>query len=154
MNRRAFSNGAVATVAACALTMLCYGAALAQAGGFSRIIVDAKPLEVRGGSGQAAVIAPRLRASLQREFAGRIGRGGPALVVRVHTVQLASFTGRDRGGVPNDYLEAEVIAGPVRFPILVTLSSDAGGAWYLPGSEVRRLEGLADGLVNWVRRRI
>jgi hypothetical protein len=154
MKRRAFLSRLAATAAGFTVALLPGGDVLGQAGTFSRIVVDTKPLEARGGGGQAAILGPRLRASLQRELAGRIGRGGPALIVRVQTVQLSSYTGRDRGGVPNDYLEADVIAGGLPFPILVTLSSDAGGAWYSPGSEVRRLEGLADSLASWVRRRI
>jgi hypothetical protein len=155
MNRRVLMSGLAASAAGLLLTPLFPGSAPAQAGTFSRIVVDTKPLEARGGGGQAAIIGPRLRASLQREFAGRIGRGGPALIVRVHTVQLSSFTGRERsGGVATDYLEAEVIAGGVQFPALITVASDSGGAWYVPGSEERRLIGLADGLASWVRRRV
>ena len=155
MNRRAFVTGLAAVMAGLTLPhWLGGGAASAQGQTFSRIVVDTRPLEARGARGQAAIIRPRLQASLQRELAGRVGRRGPLLTVRVHTVSLSSFIGNDRGGVPSDYLEGEVIAGREGFPMLVTQSSDSGGTWYLPDNEARRLHAIADSFASWVRRRV
>lgn len=160
MNRRAVLAGLTATIAAAPLSLTAgAGRAFAQGGQrFSRIVVDMQPLIARGGSGAAAIIRPQLQASLQREFSGRIGRGGPALTVRVHTVLLSGSVvpgGRRGGGTSSDYLEAEVIAGTQRFPLLVTQDAlSAGGAWYLPDNEPRRLRALADSLAAWVARRV
>jgi hypothetical protein len=154
MNRRAFLSGIAGFAAGLALPHWLGSDAQAQGATFSRIVVDTKPLEARGGSGAAAVIRPRLQAALQREFAGRIGRGGPTLVARVHSVQISSYTGPTRGGVPSDYLEGEVVAGHEAFPMLVTQSSDIGGAWYLHDNEIRRLQAIADSFASWIRRRV
>lgn len=155
MNRRAFVTGLAATMAGFTLPHWFGGcAASAQGQSIGRIVVDTRPLEARGGGGQAVIIRPRLQASLQREFAGRIGRRGPVLTVRVHTVTLSSFIGNDRGGVPSDYLEGEVIVGREGFPMLVTQSSDSGGTWYLADNEARRLRAIADSFASWIRRRV
>ena len=154
MNRRAFlSRGAVAATGLLLPNWLA-AAASAQGQTFSRIVVDTKPYEARGGGAHAAILRSRLQSSLQREFAGRIGRGGPVLVARVHSVQLSFYAGVGRGGVPTDYLEGEVIAGRQSFPMLVTQASDSGGAWYLPDNEVRRLIAIADSFASWIRRRV
>jgi hypothetical protein len=156
MNRRDFVIGIAAFAASVPLARLFGEEALAQgAARFSRIVVDTGPLAARGGHGAAAIIAPRLRASLAREFAGRVGGRGPALVARVHTVNLAPFTtGADRGGVPSDYLEGEVIAGELRFPLLVTQAANIAGRGYLSENEVQRIQYLADSFASWVRRRM
>ena len=154
MDRRSFLLGFAAFTAGLSLPHWLGSEAAAQGQTFSRIVVDTKPLEARGGAGAAAVIRPRLQAALQREFAGRIGRGGPALVARVHSVQISSYTGPTRGGVPSDYLEGEVVAGRELFPMLVTQSSDIGGAWYLPDNEIRRLQAIAESFASWIRRRV
>jgi len=155
MNRRAFVTGLAAVMAGFTLPhWLGGGRASAQGQTFSRIVVDTRPLEARGAGGQAAIIRPRLQASLRRELAGRIGRRGPVLIARVHTISLSSFIGNDRGGVPSDYLEGEVIVGREGFPMLVTQSSDSGGTWYLPDNEARRLQAIADSFASWIRRRV
>jgi hypothetical protein len=154
MNRRAFLSGLGAFAAALSLSHWLAGEVAAQGQTFSRIVVDTKPMEARGGGAAAAVLRPRLQAALQREFSGRIARGGPVLVARVHSVQLSIFSGVERGGTPTDYLEGEVIAGGQAFPMLVTQSSDAGGAWYLPDNEARRLTAIADSFASWIRRRV
>jgi hypothetical protein len=156
MNRRVFLTGIAATVAGLSLPhWLSEGAALAQAR-YGRIVVDMGPLEQRGGRGAAAIIRPQLQASLQREFAGRLG-GGPTLVVRVQTVLLSSAVpggggGFSSGGPSTDYLEAEIVVGSQRTPLLVTQDANVGGHDFMPENEHRRLRGLADSLAAWVRR--
>lgn len=154
MNRRAFLSGLAAFTAGIALPYWLVGDAHAQGGTFSRIVVDTKPLEARGARGAASVIRPHLQAALQREFAGRIGRGGPTLVARVNTVYLSSYTGATRGGTPSDYLEGEVVVGGQAFPMLVTQASDVGGGWYVAGNEARRLAAIAESFASWIRRRV
>lgn len=157
MNRRAFVTSVAAALAS--LPLAHSSGIDAQAQGtkrFSRIVVDMAPLEARGARGAAAVIRPQLQAALNRAFAGRIGGGGPVLVVRVQTVQLSSSLqngGRFGGGPSSDYLEADVTAGAHRFPLLVTQDATAGGPWYLLDNEPRRLRALADSLASWVSRR-
>lgn len=154
MNRRAFLSGIAAFTAGIALPHWLGDEAHAQGATFSRIVVDTKPLEARGAPAAASVIRPQLQAALQREFAGRIGRGGPTLIVRVNTVYLASYTGATRGGVPSDYLEGEIVIGSQVQPMLVTQSSDVGGGWYVTGNEARRLAAIADSFASWIRRRV
>lgn len=155
MNRRAFLLGLAAVSAAIPFARFFSTEAFAQSGRtVSRIVVDTGPLEARGARGAAAVIGQQLRASLPKEFAGRIGRG-PVLTVRIHTVLLSHFSGgRDFSGVPSDYLEGELVIGQERIPLQVSVSSDSGGAWYVPGFEERRLRALADGFASWARRRV
>ncbi|MCC6946492.1 MAG: hypothetical protein IT539_01880 [Bradyrhizobiaceae bacterium] len=159
MNRRIFLHGVITVLAGVPLARLTGETAWAQAPArYSRIVVDTKPLEQRGGSYSASIIRPQLQAALQREFAGSIGRGGPVLTVRVNTVLLNGAPAggrRDGGGPVSDYLEAEVTTGTLHFPLLVTQDAlTAGGASYLPGYEERRLRALADSLASWVRRRV
>lgn len=161
MNRRAFLSAFAAAGALTVALPFAPGAdqAWAQAPArFSRIVVDTKPLEARGGGYSASVMRPHLQAALQRAFAGSLGRGGPTLIVRVRTVVLSSSLpgsgGRFGGGSASDYLEAEVSAGGETFPLLVTQDAAASGAWYSQGYEPRRLRALADALAYWVRRRV
>jgi hypothetical protein len=154
MNRRVFLSGLTAFAAGLSLPGWLGGGVAAQGQTFSRIVVDTKPLQARGGGAAASVIGPRLQASLQRELAGRIGRGGPTLVARVYSVQLSFYSGATRGGVPSDYLEGEVIVGGKAFPMLVTQAASAGGAWYLPDNEPRRLIAIADSFASWIKRRV
>ncbi|MEX2129726.1 MAG: hypothetical protein WD871_16015 [Xanthobacteraceae bacterium] len=159
MNRREFTFGLLAGAAGFLLAkVLGDSAAFAQSGQrFSAIVVDTKPLEARGASGAAAIIRPQLQASLQREMAGRIGRGGPTLVVRIETVFLAASAiegGGRRSASYSDYLEGEVIAGQQRFPLFATQSSSMAGAWYAPDNEARRLRALAVQFAGWVSRKV
>ena len=93
MNRRVFLSGLGACAAGLALRAT-FSEAFSQGQTFSRIVVDTKPLQARGGGAAASIIGPRLQASLQRELSGRIGRGGALLTARVHSVQLSSYTRR------------------------------------------------------------
>jgi hypothetical protein len=79
-----------------------------------------------------------------------IGGRGPALIVQVHSVMLSLEMIGGRSGPPTDYLEAEVIGGERRFPLLVT--QDNSIVRPSPEDEIRRLRSLADSLASWVRR--
>lgn len=159
MERRAFLSG-TAAAAACLLAAILAGARSAPAadgGPIRAIVVDSRPLEARGASGAAAILRAQLQESLKREFAGRIGKGGPTLVVRLQTVYLGAYAGGGGGLRPtgsSDYLEGDVTLGDRHFPLLVTQDSSAGGAWYLPDNDVRRLRALANQFAGWVRRKV
>lgn len=156
MDRRAFLSGSAAVLAGAAALLSPAGKALAQSGQrVRRIVVDTRPLEGRGGRGAAAIVGARLRESLNREFAGRLG-AGPDLVVRVHTVLLGTMPmggGDGFAGPSSDYMEVDFAIGGRREPLLVTLSSDSAGVWYLPDNEPRRLRALADSAASWIGRR-
>jgi hypothetical protein len=156
MNRRAFLLGLAAVSAALPFARFFSTEAFAERGrSVSRIVVDMSPLEARGVRGAAAVIGQQLRASLPKEFAGRIGQG-PVLTVRIHTVLLAHYSGgnEDFGGIPSDYMTGELVVGGERIPLEVSVSADSGGTWYVPGFEERRLRALADGFASWARQRV
>jgi len=156
MNRRAFLLGLAAVLAALPFARYFSTETFAQSGrSVSRIVVDMSPLEARGARGAAAVIGQQLRASLPKEFAGRIGRG-PVLTVRIHTVLLAHYSGgnEDFGGIPSDYMQGELVIGNERIPLEMSVSADSGGTWYVPGFEERRLRALAEGFASWARQRV
>jgi len=155
MNRRIFLHGLGAALAGAPLAVLAGVPALAQGRQtFSRVVADTRPLEARGGGGAAAVLRPYLQQSLQRVFAGRIGRG-PVLTARVQTLQMASFAGSDRfGGVQSDFLEGEAVIGQERIPFLVSLPASTAGSGHLPGSDEWRLRALADAFAGWIARRV
>jgi hypothetical protein len=60
----------------------------------------------------------------------------------------------------SDYLEGEALVvgshGEVlgRYPQLSAIPASSGGAWYLPGSEGRRVVALAKPFGGWLRRAI
>lgn len=144
-----------------------------EAGGrLSRITVDVSVLEERGLGPIARLLATALRNDLQAQFAGRLGNSGaPALVVRLTTLLMPSFTGADAlgggggmfgggsGGVPHDYLEGEaLIVGSgggilARYPLLTNLPSSYSGPWYDPQIDRKRLLSLSAAFASWVRRR-
>jgi hypothetical protein len=155
MDRRTFVTG---LAAALPLGLISGDGTFAQSGQRIRsIVVDTKPLEARGASGAAAVLRPQLQASLQRQFAGRLGGAGPVLVVRVQTLMLGAFAGPSGGTLgmsSSDYMEGDVTFGAEKFPLMVTQDSSAGGAWYLPDNQQRRLRALTDQFAGWVARRV
>lgn len=154
MNRRTFLSGFAAAGASMLLPGLFGEFALAQKQGIGRIVVDTRPLEARGAHWAAATIRPLLQQSLQRQLAGRIGRG-PTLTVRVHSLLMAPFAGQDRfGGMPNDFLEGEAVFGQERVPILTSLPASVGGSGHLPGTDALRVRALVDAFAGWVARRV
>lgn len=146
--------------------------ALAQAQAYSSVAVDVGQLRAFGiGAPQADFIRASLAQALQRHFAGRLGaRGAPQLVVRLTALQLTSQPGfhggsSDRlggggsGGWDTDYLDGEalVVSGRqvlLRHPQLLALPSSAGGAWYLPTNEQRRVAGLCEAYASWLARAV
>jgi hypothetical protein len=133
---------------------------------FASISVDVTRLDAQGFGAQAHHLRSALTGALRDAFSGRIGRPGPALVVRITGLSLRSYAGGGSsrwgfgGGGDTDYLDGEaVIVGPhgavlARYPQLSALPSSSGGAWYDPASERRRIEALARHYAGWLVRAI
>ncbi|CAM3037120.1 MULTISPECIES: hypothetical protein [Methylobacterium] len=130
---------------------------------FSDVRVDVRPLRDKGAGLQADALAADLNAALRKTFAGRIGGGGPRLVVVVTALSLRPYVGggalRGRGGnFETDYLEGEALLvgrnGQVlgRHPQMTATPSSYGGAWYAPDFEARRLAAIADIYAQWLAR--
>lgn len=128
----------------------------------SGIRVDVGPLAARGYGPQAALLREDLSAALARAFAGRLGGGGPSLVVRVRSLSLNPYAGSGGrgfgGGLQSDYLDGEALlvgrngAVLARHPQLSALPSSSGGAWYDPESERRRVAAIAEHYAQWLSR--
>lgn len=165
ITRRTIVLGAAAAVAT--------SGALAQsppASRLSRVTVDVSALEAKGLGPFARLLAAATRDALQAQFADRLGTpGAPALVVRLTSLLMPSFTGSDAivggggrfgsGGASHDYLEGEALIvdarGGVldRYPLLTNLPSSYAGAWYDPQIDRKRLVALSAAFASWVRRR-
>jgi hypothetical protein len=128
------------------------------------VVVDVSALRARGLAVEADIV--------QQTIAREIARGGPRtgrVYVRITGLSLSAFVGGagtgaghrgsgGSGGVSSDYLEGdfqvlgpngEVLAGR---PMVVNAPASSGGAWYLPGSEPRRIEAIARNFAGWVRQ--
>ncbi|WP_348273087.1 hypothetical protein [Methylobacterium sp. 174MFSha1.1] len=130
---------------------------------FSAIRVDVGPLLARGLGPYAENVRGELQAALAKTFADRVGGPGPTLVVRVTGVSFNPYAGSETrfggGNATNsDYLEGEALvvdrAGTVllRHPQLSATNASAGGAWYDPASENRRVTYIAGHYAAWLKR--
>jgi hypothetical protein len=155
-SRRALLLGALSALAA--------SPALAQAQGFGGVEVDVRPLQARGAGAAAGLLREVIAAEARTVFADRIVRGGPRLVVVLNTLQMSAYAGdgennfRGGGGGSNDYLDGEaLVLGPRgevlrRVPQLFVQPANAGGAWFDPESERRRVIQLGRNYTAWLRR--
>lgn len=126
--------------------------------------VDVRLLIELGNGPQAEALRADLMAALKDSFADRIGGGGPLLVVRVKGLSINPYVGSGGGrnglgsGTQSDYLDGEaLLVGPrgaviARHPQLSAMPSSAGGAWYDPDSERRRVTAIAEHYAGWLRR--
>lgn len=123
------------------------GARQAQA---RAVTVDTSGLAKRG----VPQLAARIKAALTpRARAALASAPGPAVVVRIRTLQLAAEVGGGWFRDPTDYLEGDlVIPGRAPIPILVALPASSGGAWYAPGNEGRRVAALIEAFAGWLAR--
>jgi hypothetical protein len=148
-----------------ALSALAASPAFAQVSGFGTIEVDVRPLQARGVGPAAELLRQVIGAEARTIFADRLVRGGPRLVVVLNTLQMAAYAGggsggtfRSGGGGGNDYLDGEaLVLGPRgeilrRVPQLFAQPADAGGAWFDPESERRRVIQLGRNYTAWLRR--
>lgn len=132
---------------------------------FGGISVDVRPLQAYARGPQAEALRADLTEAMRRTFADRLAKGAPTLVVRVSGLSLAAYgggQGGDRsslgGSGTTDYLDGEVLlvgrGGEIlaRHPQLSALPASAGGAWYDPASERRRVAALAEHYAQWLRR--
>jgi hypothetical protein len=148
--------------ALCAAAWLAGGAAEARPAGrpVGGISVDVTPLLANGLGGFAEVVRADLTQALQAQFAGHLGPG-ERLVVVVRGISLRSYVGGDSILWPeNDYLDGVVtLVGPngqvlATQKILTVSPAASGGAWYLPGGELRRTAVLSQNFASWARRYI
>lgn len=128
-------------------------AASAAAQPIGAIRVDVSPLVTQGWGARAGAI----KASLERALAGLRGRGGATLDVVVTGIHMTSYAGGATGSIGNDALESEArLIGPngvlARYPVRAILSPGAGGAWYLPDIDQRRIDALVEANAQWIRR--
>ncbi len=134
------------------------------AGQVAGVQVDVRPLIALGNGSQAEALRADLLAALRETFADRIGRRGPLLVVRIKGLSINPYVGNGGGrngfgnGTQSDYLDGEaLLVGPrgaviARHPQLSATPSSAGGAWYDPDSERRRVTAIAAHYAGWLRR--
>ncbi|MGV6872740.1 twin-arginine translocation signal domain-containing protein [Pseudochelatococcus sp. B33] len=134
------------------------------------IAVDVSPLVALGLSPWARLVKSTIEPELARLFAARLTPGdrrADRLVVRVDAVTLAAWAGSSSGGGrwlsgggDTDYMEGYAIvigadgAERARRHILLALSSDFSGAWYLPDIDTRRVIGLSRVFAQWVHDRL
>jgi hypothetical protein len=135
---------------------------------FRSIVVDASILYARQDIVTADLLHDALEAELHSDFADRLGGSDARLVVRITGITLNAFAGGGRdsfslgggGGMNTDYLEGEaLLVGPhgevlARYPQLSAIPASSGGAWYLPGSDDRRVVALVKHFGGWLRRTI
>ena len=121
------------------------------------IRVDVGPLLAQGWGVRAGAI----KASLERALASlrNSGRGGATLEVVVTGIHMTSYAGGATGSIGNDAFESEArLIGPggvvARYPVRAILSPSAGGAWYLPDIDQRRIDALVEANAQWIRRYI
>lgn len=141
--------------------------AAAQNVRISRIVVDTEPLRARGISGSyLAALDRSLRRNLGAEFADSRAAGGQGatLIVRIDGLSMNDPSGPSRrgwgGDSSSDYMDGTVtVAGPrneliTSFPLMNTLPTSSGGAWYDPNNEAKRLDALGASYAQWVRRKL
>jgi hypothetical protein len=132
----------------------------------SSIRVDVSQLRAKGLGPWSDLIQQAMADQLQREFAGRMGRGGAVVSVVMEGVTLESYVGGGGSDFPgdaestNDYLEGDafVLSGRgtvlAKYHILLALPASTAGAWYLPNIDERRLVSLSQNFARWVKRDI
>lgn len=133
------------------------------------VVVDVHRLRALGLGPTAELIRSAMAAELHGVFADLLG--GQKLVVHLTGLSLGAYVGggggggggtggggRGGGGGETDYLEGEALLlgadGEItaRYPQLLALPSSAGGAWYQPDNERRRIVILARTYAQWLLR--
>lgn len=138
---------------------------LAPGSSIAAIRVDVSRLVELGWGADATGV----KIAMERQLAALLGptlpRGpGPTLVVAIRGIWLASYAGGGGGGKPgdggasNDSLDsvAALIEPGGRvlatYPILSTIASSSGGAWYRPDVDQRRIAALVENNALWIKR--
>ncbi|TCR69771.1 hypothetical protein [Bosea sp. BK604] len=129
------------------------------------IRVDVSRLVELGWGANAAGIKVAMERELATLFGPALRRGaGPTLVVEIRGIWLASYAGTGGGGrfggggASNDSLDSiATLVEPggrvlATYPILSTISSSSGGAWYLPDIDQRRIAALVANNALWIKR--
>lgn len=124
---------------------------------FSGILVDVSQMRERGFGIQADWVQQDLVLALKQQFAGRLTRNAPRLLVQVSSVSLGTFTGNS--DKTSDFMDGRATildkANSVLayYPMLLNLPSSSGGAWYLPDVDRGRVRALSVAFARWVERK-
>jgi hypothetical protein len=129
------------------------------------IRVDVSRLVELGWGANATSIKIAMERELAALFGPRLRHGpGPILVVAIRGIWLASYAGGGGGGKfgdggsSNDSLDSvATLVEPggrvlATYPILSTISSSSGGAWYRPDVDQRRIAALIENNALWIKR--
>lgn len=121
---------------------------------FSSIVVDVDALH--GNKSAPLYLQAVMMTDLQREFAGRLAKSGPTLVVRLTRLSLSTVV-EGAGESGTDYLEGEtLLVGPrgetmARYPQALAIPA-TGLSSKQPDSEQKRLDLMSRTFVLWLRR--
>lgn len=126
------------------------------------LAVDVSRLRDLGLGSSADLVQTTVASQLAAD-----GMGG-RVAVRVTGLSMVSYAGGDAAGGGsggngssggyNDYLEGDVLLlGPGGQVVgqrhqVVASPASSGGAWYLPGAELRRIEAVSRIFADWARR--
>lgn len=138
---------------------------------FSRVVIDTSPLAASGASQLGENIKPMLTPGVVEAMGGLVDprdRGAPVLVISIKSLDLPSYSGGDNSdphfrfggaGSSMDSLDTVVTVVSGRkvlstFPLLVSQPSSAGGSWFLPNNEDRRVQALGRSLGGWIRKKV
>lgn len=162
--RRRFLSTALAAGALAALP-ISVAPAFAQAQPVGTIQIAFAPSVQAAWGEQIGLVAAELQHTLAMILGPSLQRGtGNRLVVDVTSLWLGSYAGGGGGGKPTDgggtadFLESTVSVYDrtgrqlASWPIRSTESSSAGGAWYRPDVDQRRLQALARNNAWWIKR--
>lgn len=129
------------------------------------IRVDVSRLVELGWGATATNIKIAMERELATAFGPALRRGaGPTLVVMIRGIWLASYAGGGGGGKfggggsSNDSLDSiATLVEPdgrvmATYPVLSTISSSSGGAWYRPDVDQRRVAALIENNALWIKR--
>lgn len=163
--RRAVLAASLAAFASITALPFAATAARAQSTPIGAIRVDVSPLVAKGWGETAGAVRIGMERALADAFGAAYQPGrGPVLLVKVRGIFMASYAGGGGGGAfggggsSNDSLDSETtLLGPGdrvigTWPILSTISSGSGGAWYLPDVDQRRIAALIENNALWIRR--
>ncbi|RFB81393.1 hypothetical protein [Methylovirgula sp. 4M-Z18] len=139
---------------------------------FRAIRVDTSRIAERGLPDYAERLKPMVQQSALAAFGPRLApqdKQAPTLVIRVDSIQLASYAGgghsitfsdHSGGGGELDWIDGAglIVAANGKVladePLFASQDPGSGGAWFLPDNEDRRTASLCDIFVQWIKRQM